>query len=460
MVDQNLINYIRDQLARGYSVNVLRDYLIRYGYDPRTVDEAFRAIYTPPQQKSINAKNLILAVIFIIGIIGLVFTIINLKQSTPKLLDLRSEPVNSAVEPGDDLEFIVEITSQGSSKRYDVILKHELIELASGKKISTKEESTAIETSASKHVTIEIPGTAKSGKYSLRTEASYDDKKAVSSFTFQVVKKGQEIIETCDDGIKNQGEKGVDCGGPCKACQTASCNDNIKNQGEQGIDCGGPCSRECAEEPTCNDGIKNQGETGIDCGGPCKACKAKLPKMGMREILEKVKETAEESPEEAAEYCEQLSSYNKDSCYRIIAEESGNSNYCSFIESPQKKDSCYFSFILKDDLSVCGLIQSENLRRSCGSMGNLAQVSNIIGEDGEPNIEELKRLFNISVNLTQKSYDKIDIIRNGMNSGASDEEILMMLRMQINQQNIGYLNLIKDYIREGKTNDEILELLS
>src|SRR5829696_3181026 len=24
--------------------------------------------------------------------------------------------------------------------------------------------------------------------------------------------------------------------------------------------------------PTCSDGIQNQGETGIDCGGPCTAC--------------------------------------------------------------------------------------------------------------------------------------------------------------------------------------------
>ncbi len=47
-----------------------------------------------------------------------------------------------------------------------------------------------------------------------------------------------------------------------------SCSDGIQNQGETGIDCGGPCPA-C---PTCNDGIQNQGETGIDCGGPCPAC--------------------------------------------------------------------------------------------------------------------------------------------------------------------------------------------
>ena len=71
---------------------------------------------------------------------------------------------------------------------------------------------------------------------------------------------------TCSDGIQNQGETGVDCGGPCDDC--ASCNDGIQNQGETGVDCGGPCA-DCA---SCNDGIQNQGETGVDCGGPCTAC--------------------------------------------------------------------------------------------------------------------------------------------------------------------------------------------
>ncbi len=74
---------------------------------------------------------------------------------------------------------------------------------------------------------------------------------------------------TCNDGIQNQGETGVDCGGPCPACPpTPTCNDGIKNGNETGVDCGGSCPP-C---PTCNDGIQNQGETGVDCGGPCPAC--------------------------------------------------------------------------------------------------------------------------------------------------------------------------------------------
>lgn len=72
--------------------------------------------------------------------------------------------------------------------------------------------------------------------------------------------------ETCSDGIQNQGETGVDCGGPCAACP--SCNDGIQNQGETDVDCGGPCSA-C---PTCSDGVQNGDETGVDCGGSCSPC--------------------------------------------------------------------------------------------------------------------------------------------------------------------------------------------
>ena len=48
------------------------------------------------------------------------------------------------------------------------------------------------------------------------------------------------MSETCDDDLQNQGETGIDCGGPCSACP--SCKDGVQNQGETGIDCGGPCT--------------------------------------------------------------------------------------------------------------------------------------------------------------------------------------------------------------------------
>ena len=65
--------------------------------------------------------------------------------------------------------------------------------------------------------------------------------------------------ETCSDGIQNQGETGVDCGGPCAACGGPTCSDGIKNQDETGVDCGGSICPHCL--PVCGDSSLDPGET-------------------------------------------------------------------------------------------------------------------------------------------------------------------------------------------------------
>jgi membrane protein implicated in regulation of membrane protease activity len=74
---------------------------------------------------------------------------------------------------------------------------------------------------------------------------------------------------TCFDLIQNQDETDVDCGGQvCNPC----------DEGRKCIfdfDCKSgfchPTEKRC-REPTCHDGFRNQGEEGIDCGGPCPPC--------------------------------------------------------------------------------------------------------------------------------------------------------------------------------------------
>ncbi|MEM8524672.1 MAG: T9SS type A sorting domain-containing protein [Bacteroidota bacterium] len=52
-----------------------------------------------------------------------------------------------------------------------------------------------------------------------------------------------------------------------------TCNDGIQNGLETGVDCGGPDCPPCMMDPTCDDGIQNGLETGVDCGGPdCPPC--------------------------------------------------------------------------------------------------------------------------------------------------------------------------------------------
>jgi len=60
----------------------------------------------------------------------------------------------------------------------------------------------------------------------------------------------------------------------------STCNDGTQNQGETGVDCGGPNCEPC---PTCDDGIMNGSETEVDCGGDdCSPCQvvASIPTDG------------------------------------------------------------------------------------------------------------------------------------------------------------------------------------
>lgn len=51
------------------------------------------------------------------------------------------------------------------------------------------------------------------------------------------------------------------------------CFNGIQDEDEEGVDCGGA---DCGPCENCYDGIQNQGETGVDCGGPCPPCEEEL----------------------------------------------------------------------------------------------------------------------------------------------------------------------------------------
>ena len=130
--------------------------------------------------------------------------------------------------------------------------------------------------------------------------------------------QGKETVvvpqaQTCTNGVQDEGESGIDCGGSCGntcaeggtctsdddclgeycvegQCIAPKCDDDRKNGDETAKDCGGlVCSRcdlnatcqignDCISEycgegvckiASCTDGAKNGKETDVDCGGDC-----------------------------------------------------------------------------------------------------------------------------------------------------------------------------------------------
>jgi len=48
-----------------------------------------------------------------------------------------------------------------------------------------------------------------------------------SSASSSTISVGGGVVPTCNDGIQNQGETGIDCGGPCAPCMTSGGDQNI-----------------------------------------------------------------------------------------------------------------------------------------------------------------------------------------------------------------------------------------
>jgi hypothetical protein len=82
-------------------------------------------------------------------------------------------------------------------------------------------------------------------------------------FLASCLNEENKIPPNCYDGLLNNGEEKIDCGGPCEECD--HCENGIwdPERGETWRDCGGRCP-EC---PTCANGVLDPGEAAIDCGG-------------------------------------------------------------------------------------------------------------------------------------------------------------------------------------------------
>jgi hypothetical protein len=74
------------------------------------------------------------------------------------------------------------------------------------------------------------------------------------------------LREACNDGVEDDDETGIDCGGSCAPAKRCT----------PGLGCKSPsdclsvvCTAGTCAASTCSDGVQNGDETGVDCGGPC-----------------------------------------------------------------------------------------------------------------------------------------------------------------------------------------------
>ncbi len=399
MVKKSLVDYIKRLTQKGYDISTIKNVLLRYGYSIDEVNEAITQIYKPTIRHEIHlSSTTIFVIIFIFAsIVGTVsFFYYSQPKAPTKLLDLNLEPIITTVKPGESIAFVKELSNLGSSKRYDVVIKQEIIDPLTNKIITQKIETRAIETFGATQTRILMPEDTKSGDYLLRAIVEYDNKKAVATLPIKVVAFTKK--ETCFDGTKNQNEIGIDCGGVCKPCeeQIFECNDN------------NPCTNDLVENnvcvnkpitPCCGNNICEEQEK-ESCAVDCPKT---LPSLVSTETLEDIREIAKADPSKALQqcnklevpdlrdtcisnigevqrnknYCTQISNVRiKDLCYSNIAKIINDNSICQDISTDSRRDSCYMTFVLDNkDYSVCDKITNKHLRQSCESLKQLNEIN-------------------------------------------------------------------------------------
>ena len=318
--------------------------------------------------KSVIIFSVSLAVA-IAGIIFLVFSLMDgdTSEEDPnpaKLLDYKVDIQTKQVRAGEDLRIVNEITNMGTATRYDIILHYRI--LKGSEVVDEWEESKAVTAVQQYMVPREIPDSFEEGKYTLKVVASYDSERreAKASDTFTVLAK--RVKPTCEDGKQNQGEDGIDCGGPCDPCEKGcgNCDDDDACTEDRCVD--GECYYKQIT-PCCGNGICEESEGEVSCAEDCESSDPTIEQpTTAQEIDSQISELMKGDINEAADYCAAIEETTKsDYCFKALAIRSGNKMFCSLISSSSQADFCYLKFASQGDSSVCSKIENKNLKDAC-----------------------------------------------------------------------------------------------
>ncbi|MEK6946938.1 MAG: hypothetical protein AABX32_05005 [Nanoarchaeota archaeon] len=400
MARQKVVNYIRGLLQKGYNISAIKDTMLKYGYSNEEIDEAVNSIYNPTVRHEVHlSKTTVLVIIFVVAsLVGTAaFFYFSSSKAPAQLLDLKLEPVKVEVQPGDNVVFIKEMSNLGSSKRYDAIVTEEIIDSSTFKVVSQNTETIAIETSSSTQTRLKIPNDAKPGDYLLRVTAEYSNQKAFAKLPIKILPTASR--ESCSDGIKNQNEDTIDCGGACKPCE---------NQSQQlNCDDSNACTADAVENgkcanmpiiPCCGNSICENGEQG-NCNADCTQ-QAEIPNP---QTIDDIKELAKSYPEKALTQCSNIEVPNlKDTCIGNIGEVQKNKNYCVKIGNADIKNQCYSTVAkLTNDNTLCAEIANDGLKDACYMTFVLdnhdySVCGKIVNQAQRQSCEYLRQLYNIN----------------------------------------------------------------
>ena len=413
MVDEALFKYVVKQLSAGYSAQDIKSYLIQNGYTSLAIDQCLAEVYNKNQAGHYNPdhKKHIIPIIIIIFLFVSVIAFISVylfsgEEVTFKSIDFSIELQKSSFIENELIYFTRTIENTGEDESIDVEMTYYVKDRA-GTTIYSRRETLSLMNESVKEIKFNLPK-AESGTYFLSAVASYTGRNKTKTESFLLVAGGSTISDdgTCFDNKKNQGEEGIDCGGPCKSC-IKQCpiffDDNNKCTNDK---CGSDTNYVPVYEdivPCCGNFVCENSESLEECPEDCEeggssyyndpvAPHIDTPEIPLTEQIDMIKEIAKSDYDRAAGMCNAIKfSYykdqcfygisesaeeealcdniveprTKDKCYTKISKINEDSSACSKVESGLRRDSCYMRFALKGDFSICDYIEDDYYSESC-----------------------------------------------------------------------------------------------
>tara|TARA_Y100000310_G_C20573774_1_gene759414 strand:- start:51 stop:1211 length:1161 start_codon:yes stop_codon:yes gene_type:complete len=372
-----LVGYIQQYHKKGYSIDTLRSFLIKQGYNAEEVEEAISKAYTP-EHHAPKLYWIVGGIAALVIIIALVFLIMAFMVEEV-VLTMNVQPQAGIIEEGNDVSFTVHFS--GATETVPVVIHY----IVSQPGLVVDEQRTTRDAMLSPFTfSVLIP---ESGLYAVRVTATYADNELFDDFEVDVrslcgnnkcdLGEEQTCSEdcpvTCGDGVCETGEVcEADCltivcgdgvceqGESCAAdCTTATCGDGVCDGGET-------CVADC-EESVCGDGTCDVGES---CAADCRSNEG-LNRLSRYELTQYVPEqVAEKGAGSVAKECRDIVDVAlKDVCYFEVSKAAQEEVYCQFIEVFPKKDDCYITYAFKtNDYKVCELIEDRYKRQTCDGL--------------------------------------------------------------------------------------------
>ncbi|MBR9699577.1 hypothetical protein GOV09_03930 [Candidatus Woesearchaeota archaeon] len=385
----DLTSYIRKLIKQGYDTRYIKQYLRKYGYPEKTIDQALYNVQGHRSTLPLSLASTIILIIIVVAISAFALFWFWPDASSDSL-EMRIMDLDSTVKAGASVQASIDL-SKDSKQDEDIFLKAEVFD-RNDKRVAFRSQTAAVGNSDTVSLSIKLPNSLQEGSYTLTITARYSGQSPQASKKFSVTSDKQP---TCSDGIKNQDEEDIDCGGSCKACKDcpASCEDDNANTQDY---CNAETDFECKHDPisVCGDSICSKDESTESCSQDCqeqttanpwdelerikqlaktdknqaKVECSKLPESFRDKCLENI---GEESSDPAV--CDKITEqYNRDRCFTQVAQSLNNQAICENIQKESRRDNCYINFAIDGDYTVCDKIINTYLKKSCTT---LAQTS-------------------------------------------------------------------------------------